>query len=341
MTPLHGHGEAVAALRGALDAGKLHHAWLIAGPRGVGKALFARHAALRMLVQATGPIARPGLALPVEHPTAKLFEAGSHPDFRLVKREVWDKDGKRIVQEHDRSGTEDLARSIRVLQIRWLIAGLATTTSLAPRRVVVIDAIDDLEPPAANALLKSLEEPPASTVFLLVSHAPDQLLPTIRSRCRLLRLGPLAGDDLIAALHAALPDVGPQEIAALAAACNGAPGRAVAFQGLDVAGMDNSLRALARNGDRSGAQRSDLAGALGSKAARERYEAFLGRATSFIAAEARGRRGADLKVAIGLWEQASALAGVAVRQSLDPQSTVFEIAGLVAQLAPAGQWERR
>ena len=184
MTPLYGHEDAVAAFRAALDSKRLHHAWLLAGPEGVGKALFADKAALRVLAEGAGPpVDAPGLDVPDDHPVAKLAAAGSHPD--LMRLERLTKEG----------GTE-LARSITVEQVRGLHRLFATTTSLSPRRAVVIDAIDDLERNAANALLKNLEEPPPGTLFLVVSHSPGRLLPTIRSRCRTLRFQPLSETEV-------------------------------------------------------------------------------------------------------------------------------------------------
>lgn len=334
MNPLFGHEDAVAAFRAGLDSGRLHHAWLIAGPPGVGKGLFARKAALRALAQGHGTLAAPGLDVPPHHQAAKLFASGGHPDFHLVERELWDKPD--VLTPHEkRTGTEEPARSIRVIQIRWLRARLSGTTAFSSRRAVVIDAADDLEAAGANALLKSLEEPPASTVFLLVSHAPERLLPTIRSRCRMLRLSPLNSRDMQSALQAALPEATQAEIAALAEAGGGSPGRAVAYQGLRVEELDAALRTLARTGDRTGEQRSGLAASLALKAAQPRYEAFLARAPSFIAAEARSRRGPALAEALSLWEQASGLAAIAIRQSLDPQAAAFEMAGLVARLSPS------
>ena len=321
MTPLYGHDEAVAAFRAALDARRLHHAWLLAGPEGVGKALFADKAALRALAEGAGPpVTAPGLDVSDDHPVAKLVTAGSHPD--LMRLERLTKEG----------GTE-LARSINVDQVRGLQRLFATTASLSPRRVVVIDAIDDLERNAANALLKNLEEPPPDTLFLLVSHSPERLLPTIRSRCRLLRLSPLDADAMTSALKAALPDAEAEEIETLVTVGDGAPGRAIAWRGLDIAALDREMDALVRQGDRTNARRSALAGSLALKSAQGRYEAFLARAPSRIAAEAKGRGGAARADAIRLWERASSLAGSARRHSLDPQSVVFELAGLLAALA--------
>jgi DNA polymerase-3 subunit delta' len=319
MTPLFGHDAAVDAFRAGLDSGRLHHAWLLAGPKGIGKALFADKAALRVL--AGLPADAPGLDVPDEHPAARLIAAGSHPDFVRLER---------LVKE---GGTE-LARSINVDQVRGLQRLFATTASMSPWRAVVIDAIDDIETGGANALLKNLEEPPPSTIFLLVSHAPERLLPTIRSRCRLLRFSPLADDAMTSALATALPDSDEGEIAALAKVGEGAPGRAIGWRGLDVDALDRAMDELAAKGDPTNARRSALAQSLALKSAQPRYEAFLARAPSRIAAEARRRRGPALAEALALWERASDLAGGAQRLSLDPQSTAFELAGMLAALAP-------
>lgn len=321
MSPLFGHEAAIAAFRAAHDSGRLHHAWLLAGPPGIGKARFADQAALRVLADGAGPaVDAPGLEVPDDHPAARLVAAGSHPDLMRLER---------LVKE---GGTE-LARSINVEQVRGLQRLFATTASMSPWRAVVIDAADDLERSAANALLKNLEEPPPATVFLLVSHAPERLLPTIRSRCRVLRLSPLGPGAMASALTAALPDADAAEIAGLVQAGEGAPGRAIAWRGLDIAGLDAAMDALAGEGDPTNARRAALAQSLAPKAAQPRYEAFLDRAPARIAAAARGRSGPDLAEALRLWERAAELASSARRHSLDPHSTVFELAGMLAALA--------
>jgi DNA polymerase-3 subunit delta' len=320
MTPLYGHDAAVAAFKHGLASGRLHHAWLISGPEGVGKATFAAKAALRVLAEGAGPtVDAPGLDVPDFHRMAHLVEAGSHPDLMRLERLPKD------------SG--ELARSITVDQVRGLARLFGTTATFSPWRVVVIDAIDDLERGGANALLKNLEEPPANGLFLLVSHAPERLLPTIRSRCRQLRLSRLDDDAMASALRAALPDADDAEIAALAAVGEGSPGRAIAFRGLDIGTLDAAMRELAREGDPTNARRSKLASALALKPAQPRYEAFLARAPALIAAEARSRRGPALAEALRLYERASELAGTAVRLSLDPQTVAFELAGMLAALA--------
>lgn len=338
MTPPVGHEAAVAAFRAALDSDRLHHGWLIAGPEGVGKGMFARAAALRLLAQAAGPPpGGEGLAVEPDHPSARLFASQSHPDYRLLEREVWrgTPPNDYVAPKDERKPDEPVARSIRVKQIRMTAPFLMTRPTFSDRRAIVVDAAEDFEPAAANALLKMLEEPPAGTVFLLVSHAPDRLLPTIRSRCRMLRLGPLAPDAMTSALRSALPEAGADEIAALVEAGEGAPGRALAWRGLDVAGLDRAMAQLAREGDPTNSRRAALAHGLALKSAQPRYEAFLARAPGRIAAAARDRRGAGLAEAIAAWEKANALAASARRLSLDPWSTVFELAGLIAALAPS------
>ena len=322
MIPLFGHDEAVTAFRAAMASGRMHHAWLISGPEGIGKALFADKAALWLLAEAAGPpTALPGLDVADDHPIAKLMEAGSHTDFLRLER-------------MPREGSEELARNITVDQVRKLQTLVGTTPFLSPWRAVIIDSVDDLERSAANALLKNLEEPPPKTIFLLVSHASDRLLATIRSRCRLLRLSPLDPDAMTSAVTAALPDADPSEISSLCELGEGSPGQALRFRGLDIAALDRQLEEIARSGDRTNARRSALAQSLGSKAARPRYEAFIGRVPPMIARIARNRRGPALAEALGLWERAHDLAGSAVRLSLNEQSVVFELAGMLAALAP-------
>lgn len=325
MTSLRGHDAARAAFIGALQGGSLHHAWLLAGPEGVGKATFARTVAKRMLAEAATPDALPpGLAVPDDHQAARLIAAGTHSDYREMRR----------LPKDPEKPDQDLARSIPIAQVRALMPLFATKPALSGRRVVVIDAVDDLERPgASNALLKNLEEPPQGTIFLLVSHAPGRLLPTIRSRCRLLRFEPLAMDDMRAVLGDAMPDADRDEIDALVRAGAGSPGRALAYAGLDLAGIDAALSTIGKSGDRDNAQRGQLAKALSTKAAQPRYEAFLERVPGFIAEQAPYRAGEGLRTALDAYDEARSIAGTARALTLDAGATVFELAGVVARLA--------
>ena len=330
-----GHDAQFAAVRAAIDGGRLHHGWLLHGPRGVGKASFAKAVAAKLLAEARADLlGSADFALDVDHPTARLIAARSHPDYQLVEREVWlpNKTPPRIMPYADRKA-EPRARSIRIDQIRWLNPILSLAPSLAERRVVIIDAADDLEPPAANALLKMLEEPPASTIFLLVSHSPGRLLPTIRSRCRSLAFGRLDDDVMAAVLRQRAPELDDVTRAVVIAAANGSPGAALGVVEADITGLDATLREIAASGDPYNVLRLDLAAKLAVKAALPRYEAFLQRAPGFIAAQARTRTGPALADAITAWEGARQLADVAIVQSLPPESVVFDMAGRVAMLA--------
>ena len=301
----------------------MHHAWLFVGPQGVGKAMFARNAGIRLLAEAGGDYdASAGADLAPGNRTKALVEAGSHPDFRVLSR----------LPKDSEKPDQDIARTITIAQVRGLQPMFATTPSMGSRRIVIVDAADDLERAGANALLKSLEEPPAGTVFILISHAPGRLLPTIRSRCRLLRFAALADDEVVAALRTDLPDASPDDLAALAKAGEGAPGRALRYAGLDVAALDAAIVGIVRDGDDDNARRIKLAKALSGKASTARYHAFLERAPAIIAREARGRSGDRLRLALDAHAAARDLVGAALGLTLDPQATVFEMAGIVARL---------
>ncbi|MEE2916046.1 MAG: AAA family ATPase [Pseudomonadota bacterium] len=329
MTGLRGQDAAIEAFLSASAGGAIHHAWLLAGPQGIGKATFARAVALRLLAEGMTPGALPpGLDVPASHQAAHLFAAGTHPDYRELRRLPKKDSGK--------SGAdEELARSITIDQVRALGPFLGTAPSMSPRRVIVMDAADDLERPgASNALLKNLEEPPAGTVFLLVSHAPGRLLPTIRSRCRVLRFDTLADGDMAAVLRDVMPDADEDEIAALVRGGAGSPGRALGYAGLDLSGIDTALTAIGRDGDPANARRAGLAKALSPKAAQARYEAFLDRVPTVIAQMAAMRHGEDLRRALDAYDEARGIAAAARGLSLDAQGTVYELAGVVARLAP-------
>jgi DNA polymerase III subunit delta' len=319
---MQGHDAQEAALLDAVRSGRPHHAWLLTGPKGIGKASFACRVAARLLAEAsaTKP-ADGGLDLPAEHPTAKLLAARSHPDFRILERLA-----------NEKTGT--LARNITVDQIRHLRALFATAPSIGDRRVIIVDTADDLEKGGANALLKSLEEPPASTIFFLVSHAPGRLLPTIRSRCRVLPFRPLDAAAMDAALIDAIPEAAKR--AMLIDAAHGVPATALAMAALDMDTVEKSLASIAETGDPTGGLRSALAQSLALKAALPRYEAFLQRAPRFIAERARVAQGASLERALDAWSAAEKLARSAIPQSLIAETVVFEMAGHVAALAPSG-----
>ena len=185
-----GHAAAERIIAGAVASRRLHHAWLMTGRQGVGKATFAYRAARFLLAQeAELPAEVSSLSLPEEDKVYRQVTSLSHPGLLIIRRS-WDTSGKKFRQ------------SIAIDDVRALRHFLQRT-AVTPWRVVIVDSADDLNPNSANALLKSLEEPPAQTVFLLISSSPGRLLPTIRSRCRTIRFEPLGPADLRQAVLAA------------------------------------------------------------------------------------------------------------------------------------------
>ncbi len=316
-----GHESAIDQFRRAWEARSLHHAWLLAGQRGVGKAHFAKAAALWLLARGSGPqFDLPGLDTPADHPTAHLVTAESHPDMRWLKRV-------------ENAKTGNLNRNITVAQVRELGDFLSLTPALSPWRAVVIDSVDELEPSAANALLKMLEEPPPNTVFLLVSHSPGRLLPTIRSRCRRLEFRPLSDDAMASVLSAQLPNLAERERDALISLAGGSPGRALAFESLDLAPLEEDARKILRQGDSDNSKRSALASQLARKTAADRYAAFLALLPGLVAQEARDLDEPQRERALEAYGRVREMVAAAPRLSLDPAATVFQLGGILASVA--------
>ena len=217
-----GQDAAIAAFAETAATGRMHHGWLITGPRGTGKATLAWAIARWLIADA----ATPDLSVPPDHPVARRMLAMSEPRLHLVRRGVDDKTGR-------------LRAEITVDDIRRLLSFFHMSAAEGGHRVAIIDAADDMNPAAANAVLKMLEEPPKGGVLLLVAHQPARLLPTIRSRCRELRLMPLDPDDMQAAL--APLDV-PGDPARLAALAGGSVGEALRLAGQD--GLDRYAQIL-------------------------------------------------------------------------------------------------
>ncbi|MGE0742933.1 MAG: DNA polymerase III subunit delta' [Hyphomonadaceae bacterium] len=208
-----GHEAEENALAEALRGGRMHHAWLIAGTKGLGKATLAYRFARRALgARAIGP--RPFDVDP-EDQIARRVTAQSHPDLFILRR-GYNERGK-------------ARREITVDEARDLGSFFSLAPSEGGMRVAIIDAVDDLNRNAANAILKTLEEPPARSVLLLVCHAPGAILPTIRSRCRRLALRALSDDDVGASL-------GEGADPALVVLAKGRPGRAIALSAQGLAG---------------------------------------------------------------------------------------------------------
>lgn len=238
---LFGQNQAEAAFLEAFNDNRMHHAWLIGGPRGIGKATLAWRIARFMLTQDAGELfgAPVDLSTPANHPVSHRMAAMSEPGLFLCRR-PWDPKTKR------------LKTAITVDEVRKLKNFFTLSAADGGWRVAIVDAADEMNGAAANALLKILEEPPAKALILLVAHQPSRLLPTIRSRCRMLRCAALGPDKLTSALHQAGFDGG--NMTALAELSMGSPGEAIrlmASNGVETYGQIINLIGMAPRMDRT------------------------------------------------------------------------------------------
>jgi DNA polymerase III subunit delta' len=223
-----GHSDAEATILEALRTGRMHHAWLITGPEGVGKATLAYRFARRLLA---GRPDADSLALDPAHPVFRRVAANSHADLLTVERMLNEK-------------TKRMRTQIAVEDVRKINGFMSLTPAEGGWRVVVVDGAEDLNQASANALLKILEEPPPRAILLLVCAAPGRLLPTIRSRCRRLRLAPLADEPMNELLAAYLPQLNPDDRGRLTTLAEGSPGRSIMLaedEGLKIATLVDRL----------------------------------------------------------------------------------------------------
>jgi DNA polymerase-3 subunit delta' len=279
----------------------------------VGKAAFALAAARELVAEAGVPQPK-----------------GDHPDVLVLEPLPATPDDEKKREEGKPYQTK---RNISVDQIRAMQQRLTTRPTLGSRRVIVIDPADDLEKGAANALLKSLEEPPAGSYFLLVVHRLGRLLPTIRSRCRLLQFPPVEPAEIDALLRREAPEADSAMRAAAIAAAGGSPGAALDFVALDLGTIHQLMSEIAEHGDADFARRGRLAEAIGARPDRKRQLAAIDLARAVVAARMQATRSARFPALTQVHADLNRLAAQAPTYNFDPGLLVMEIGTLLASLA--------
>jgi len=231
-----GHDDAVKLFLTAYNSKNLHHGWLITGDEGIGKATFAYKIA-RFLLSAEDNKSYQSLDIDINSPVFAQVIQKSHPDFKVLERDYIDTDKKKLIkainqgEEIDDDLMQGLKRSniIKVEDVRNTVSFLLKKSFNDNWRVVIVDSTDDLNTSSANALLKILEEPPAKSILLLISHNPGRLLPTIRSRCAKLALNPLKKEEVASLLRRYKSELGEKEVQMLAQISGGSIGRALKY----------------------------------------------------------------------------------------------------------------
>lgn len=349
-----GQEKAQGGFLEAFNSGRLHHGWLLTGPRGIGKSTLAWTMAKFLIATPSGsdgglfgdaPQIAETLEISPDHPVSHRMMAGSEPALFVLRRPYDEKSGK-------------LKSQITVDEVRRLKNFFALSAADGGRRVVIVDSADEMNVNAANALLKVLEEPPADATLILISHQPSALLPTIRSRCRELRLSPLGAQDMEQALAQAGVEISG-DANALAQLSGGSVGEAIRVASLGGMEMYGELVGLFSGLPKPDRQRAlKLAEAAATRGAETRFDLLLDMIDLFLARLARtgaigappqteavpGEAGllsrlAPSQASAHLWADAAQLIGQRTRHgqavNLDPAAlvldTVFRIQKTAAQ----------
>jgi DNA polymerase III subunit delta' len=327
----YGDGSAERTLLDAYRGGRMHHAWLIGGPKGIGKATlayrFARFAFAHSNPGSAAVAAAANLAVPEDHPAFRRVAGRAHPNLLALER-PWKEDRKRFLTE------------LTVDEIRRTVAFFGSTSGEGGWRIAIVDPADEMNPSAANALLKVLEEPPARSLFFIISHTPGRLLPTIRSRCRRLDLPPLGAETIETAIRDnGDGDLDAEDIALAAVLAQGSLRGAILL--LQEDGID-TYRAFARLAatapDVDVAAMHALADRVSGRTADDAYYGFIDMVRAWLGRRVRGEaeptpdtapsaaiRAASLARWAEVWEKVTASSTEAEDLNLDRKQVVLSI----------------
>src|SRR6202167_5427252 len=332
-----GHERAEAEMLSAYREGRLAHAWLIGGREGIGKATLAWRFA-RFVLANPDPAAKAvrearNLHVEPSHQAARLLAGLAHPDLALIRRE-WQAATKRLASE---ISVEAVRQGLQVFQLSAAFGGW---------RVAVVDSAEDLNRSSANALLKMVEEPPQRSLILIVSHRPGQILPTIRSRCRRLRLDPLSEDEIVQATIGLGPPwskTAPNAIEAAAKRADGSVREALIRLAPQLVGcgalVDSIVAGLPRPDPRAVAR---LADAVSGRAGDEAYRAFHRELYDWIVRYARDVEPGSLRVEEigGLWDRIRDAERETDALNLDRKLHILAMFAEIAATAPRGSRDK-
>jgi DNA polymerase III subunit delta' len=326
---LFGHADAEQALLESYQSGRMPHAWLIGGPPGIGKATLAYRLARFVLAhsdpESSDVQKTKSLAVDPENPVARRIAAQAQGDLLVLERTINEQTGK-------------LYTVIRVDDVRRSVPFFGSTAGEGGWRIAIVDAIDDLQREGANALLKVLEEPPARTLLLLISHAPGRELPTIRSRCRRLLLRPLSSEDVVRAVAASTGrDADDTQVKDAAAAAGGSVGRALRFlDGPALALRQRMLDLFAQLPDPDPRALHALGDAIGGSEP-QTLHAFMDMVNGWLSS----RLGGDATQASHMarvaltWDKVNRAARDVETYNLERKPLVFAVFGLLSEAARA------
>lgn len=304
-TRLIGHTAAEATLVRAVNS-RMPHAWIFGGLRGIGKATLAYRLAKALLAQGRAGGALSSLDSDPAVPAVRRLLAGAHPDLLTIRRPADPKTGK-------------LKSALPVDEVRRLGEFFARHASEGGRRIAIVDSADELNRNAANALLKILEEPPPGGLLILIAHQPRALLPTIRSRCRMLTMAPLQESEVREVMAQVAPDL--KNAAELAGLSGGSPGAALEMAAYDGPGLDASLKKVMRSRGRDAAAAHALANDLALAAQAPRFRLLIERLEGAFAEAALAGDPAGLDG----WQMAREMARAEEALNVDKRSIVLRL----------------
>lgn len=314
-----GHDEALSQVAAAFTSGRMPHAWLITGIEGVGKATLAWHVAHHVLSGGQNPAGQ----LDMNHPVARLVAGEAHPDLFVVRRPFDEKTGR-------------FRDSIPVEEVRKMAPFLSMTATHGGWRVILLEEAHALNRHGQNAILKVVEEPPANCLILLTATAPGALLPTIRSRCRVLPLQPLEDRPLAAILARCELDLPPDETQRLIRLAGGSAGFALRIAETEALPLFDELTSLLNDAATPDMIKVHaLADRIGRKAETDRFtviaqlliEALRRNASDM----ARSGEAPDLSRALQTWERVRQTFVMAVESSLDKKLAFVQVMGNIQQ----------